>query len=34
MIKSSQFEIIVRDNIVQNYSHESDIFSELQKCKD
>ena len=32
MTKSIQFEIISRGSILQNYSHEPDIFSELQKC--
>ena len=32
MTKSNQFEIISRDNILQNYGYKPDIFSELQKC--
>ena len=32
LTKSIQFEIISRGSILQNYSHEPDIFSELQKC--
>jgi len=32
LTKSTQFEIISRGSILQNYSHKPDIFSELQKC--
>ena len=32
MTNSNQFEILLKENIVQNYSYTHDIYPELKKC--